>query len=217
MRKLNVCLSLLLLCLLAFTSCKKPHNTKSYTLNSQPANNPSEVHIWGNPNQNLSGVGAPEIGAATWTSGGATVFMRAALKFDLSAIPADAVITSAKLSLFSNHTPLNGNQTDANFGTDNTVLIQQITGAWTPGLVTWDNQPVAATQNQIIIPSTTSSFGDLTDIDVSVFIKNMVGNNNNNGFLIRLQTEQIYNSRIFCSSKYSDASKYPKLVIEYSH
>jgi len=216
MKKIIAFLSLLLFATI-FNSCKKHHETKSFTLTLAPADNQTEVHIWGGDEINESGIEAPEIGAATWTSGGQTVFMRAALKFDLSSIPSDASITSAKLTLFSNPTPLNGDHVNANYGSDNSMEIQQITNAWTPTLVTWANQPVATTQGQILIPSTTSPLLDLTDIDVSTLIKNMVGNNSNYGFLIRLQTEQIYNSRIFCSSKYSDASKYPKLVIEYKH
>ena len=216
MRKISVFVAFLLLCSLTFFSCKKKDTKKSYTLIAAPANNPTEVHIWGNSDQNQSGVGAPEIGAAAWTANLETVYMRAALKFDLSSIPADATITSAKLTLYSNHTPLNGDQSNANSGSDNTMLIQQIASPWAPASVAWANQPAAGTQNEIIIPSTTVPFLDLADVDVSALIKNMLGANNN-GFLIRLQTEEIYNCRIFCSSKYSAASKFPKLVVVYSH
>ena len=38
----------------------------------------------------------------------------------------------------------------------------------------------------------------------------------NNGFLFKLQNETCYNSRIFASSKFIDATKHPKLVITYS-
>ena len=127
MRKITTALAVLFVCMFAFNACCKKHiSPKSYTFNSQPRNNLNEVHIRGSVEMEGSDPSAPEIGAAAWTSGG-PVFMRAALKFDLTSIPADATITSAKLTLFSNHTPLNGNQIDANFGNDNTTLIQRIT------------------------------------------------------------------------------------------
>ena len=93
------------------------------TLTQQPSNNPDEVHIWGNSSLNGSGPGQPEIGAVSWTDG-STIGMRAAFKFDLSSIPSSATITSAKLSLYSNPTPINGHHPDdlrANFGSNNVM------------------------------------------------------------------------------------------------
>jgi hypothetical protein len=178
------------------------------TLILQPSNNQTEVHIWGNGTSvEGSGIGSPEIGGADWTSGGSAEGMRAALEFDFSSIPASAIINSAKLTLYSNPTPLNGNQIDANYGTGNSFLIQQITAPWIGSSVRWNNQPTSTTVNQIIIPSTTQPFLDLPDIDVTALVSNMVKNNSNYGFFIRLQSEVVYRSRIFCSSKYSDASK----------
>jgi hypothetical protein len=82
--------------------------------------------------------------------------------------------------------------------------------------VKWNNQPSATTTGQITIPSTTQSRLDLPNIDVTAMVSNMVKNNANHGFFIRLQNEVIYTSRIFCSSKYADASKHPKLTIVYT-
>ncbi len=187
------------------------------TLKLQPDHNPTEVHISGNSNDiEVTSPQAPEIGAASWTVGGITIGMRALLKFDLSSIPSTATILSAKLTLYSNPTPLNGDQIHANSGPDNTMLIEQVTSSWDPNTVKWTNQPDVTTDNQIVIPHTTQSSLDLVDIDVSQLVSSMLSDNSNNGFFIRLQTEVIYNSRIFCSSKYPDATKHPKLVIEYN-
>lgn len=186
------------------------------TLNLVPSPNPDEVHIFGSNGYEGSDPQAPEIGGAAWTTSGNPVFMRAALKFDLSTIPSDVIVNSATLSLYSNPTPLNGNHIDANYGTDNSLLIQQITNGWTANTVTWVNQPAATSNSQIIIPSTTQSMLDLPNINVTSQISDMIKNNTNYGFLIRLQTEVYYTSRIFCSSKYSDASKHPKLVVVYT-
>jgi hypothetical protein len=205
----------LFLFLLLATACKK-HSVSYKTLTLQPIDNPNEVHIFGNNTGNEgSNPLSPEIDGAAWTQNSDTVGVRAALQFDLSSIPASAVIDSSRLTLYSNPTPLNGNLVDANYGTDNTLLIQQITAPWTASAVRWTNQPIAISTGEIIIPSTTQSFLDLPNIDVTSMVNNMVKNNTNYGFLIRLQTEIAYNSRIFCSSKYSDTTKHPKIAVWY--
>ncbi|MEJ7737237.1 MAG: DNRLRE domain-containing protein [Chitinophagaceae bacterium] len=193
------------------------HAAKIINLSLQPNQNPTEVHVWGNATT-LEGSSppAPEIGALRWTYNGIEVGMRALLKFDLGSIPSDATILSAKLTLYSNPTPLNGDSKKANTGLDNTTLIQRVTSTWVPNTVRWVNQPTATATDQVIIPHTAQPFLDLVNIDVSKFVSAMLSSNSNNGFLIRLQTEVIYNSRIFCSSKYADVTKHPKLVIEYT-
>lgn len=159
---------------------------------------------------------SPETGAAAWTSGGQTAVLRGLLKFDLTSIPANATITSAKLTLYSTTTPLNGDLVHANAGSDNTMLIQRVLGNWSEATTTWSNQPAGDAGTQIVIPHTTQAFLDLVDIDVTNQVKAMVPNNNN-GFILKLQTEAIYNSRLFYSKKTTDASKRPKLVVQYSN
>jgi hypothetical protein len=82
--------------------------------------------------------------------------------------------------------------------------------------VTWQNQPSTSTTSQVSIPSTTQSRLDLVDLDVTNLVRDM-RQYGNYGFMLKLQNETIYTSRIFCSSKHSDASKHPKLVVVYSN
>lgn len=190
------------------------------TLTLQPANNINEVSIFGNVSLNESGIYSPEMGAAAWTKNGDPIVTRWLFKFDLSSIDATAIIKSAKLSLYSHPNPTSGHQYDevrANYGSDNTMLIQKVTNSWVPEAVTFNNQPSSISTNQVVIPSTNQAFLDLPDIDVTQLIKDMTGSNANNGFLIKLQTETIYNSRIFATSKYTDTGKHPKLVVIYSN
>ena len=206
--------SAFMLAAILITSCKKDKSTQ--VLNQQPTNNSTEVHIWGNnTNEEGSYNGAPEVGASSWTHNSNPVGQRGLIKFDLSSIPASATIVSAKLSLYSNPTPQNGDLVHANSGSNNAMLIQRVISGWTASAVKWTNQPATTTSDQIVIPHTSEPFLDIVDLDVKTLVEAMVGENQNYGIMIRLQTETAYNSRIFCSSFYSDATKHPKLVVEY--
>ena len=185
------------------------------TITLQPTNNPTEtrVTIVGNANQSAPG---PDIPLAAWTMGGTAVTIRELLKFDWGAIPQNATIVSATLSLYSYPAPtLNGNLTDANFGTNNSFTVQRVTSDWSVPTITWFNQPAGASANQIVIPHTASSVLDL-NIDVTNLVSTMVSTNTNYGFLLKLQNEVIYTSRIFVSSSSTaHPTKRPKLVIVY--
>jgi len=188
------------------------------TLTLQPANNSEEVIIYGYPNGSIDLTNNVwvENCAGTWTNGGSPINLRSCFKFDFSSIPASATIISAKLTLYSNPTPQNGDLVHANSGSDNGFNIQRITTAWTGAAVTYANQPTATTEDQVTVASTLLPFLDVSDVDVTALVQSMIQPNANNGFLMRLQNETAYNIRNFCSSKYSDSSKHPKLVIQYT-
>lgn len=183
------------------------------TLTLQPGNNPFERHLLGNATIDLS-THAAELVAATWTYGGQTVFVRGAFGFDLSSIPSNSTIISARLTLYSNPTPQNGSLTVPNEGPANAMLIRRITNSWVPASTYWLNQPPTTSTDQVVIPHTSQSTLDLVDVDV----KNMVGtmvSSGNYGFMIQLQNEVIYNMRNFCSSTHAQSAKHPKLVVVY--
>jgi hypothetical protein len=182
------------------------------TLTLQPQNNPYEYQIINLNGKDASGQNT-EIPIFAWTKDGNPYTLREVLKFDLSTIPSNATIKSANLYLYSAPTSMNGNLTDANYGTDNSLSLQQVTTDWNGNSIGWFNQPSTTTVNQIIIPTTTKSMLDL-NLDIAAMIQSMVSNNKNYGFLLRLQNETIYTSRIFVSSSstlYPD--KRPKLVV----
>ena len=187
------------------------------TFAAAPTNNPTEVHLFGNENGiDQTHPGAPEIMGASGTYLGDPVNIRALLSFDLSTIPEGAKIVSAKLTLFSNPTPLNGIDGNPNYGSDNTLLIQRVENAWDYQNINWLNQPSGLAADQIEIPHTDEPTLDLVDVDVKKLVEAMMADGNN-GFLIKLKTEAIYNFRIFCSSKYVDATKHPKLEVVYAY
>jgi hypothetical protein len=184
------------------------------TLTLQPANNPNEKRIVNLNGGDLSSVG-PDLPLFAWTQGGAPFTSREILSFDLSTIPQSAQIISANLYLYSHPAPINGNLVDANFGADNSFSIQQVIAPWNTASVTWFNTPPITTNNQVIIPHTSQSQLDL-NLDVKAMISSMVNNNANYGFMLKLQNEVIYTSRLFVSSSNTDfLAKRPKLVVVY--
>ncbi|MEO8772552.1 MAG: DNRLRE domain-containing protein [Ferruginibacter sp.] len=184
-----------------------------HTLSGQPANNPTEtVMIQTLPNDYTDPI-SPEFIAEAWTNQGQTYNIRGMVQFDLSSIPAGATISSAKLTLYADPAPINGNLIDAMFGTANQMYVARVIDPWT-NTTLWNDQPAVDAATQILAPQTASSFEDLTDLDVTSLVSPMVSGNNY-GFKIYLQNEVTYNSRIYCSSKYSDATKHPKLVVTY--
>lgn len=185
------------------------------TLTLQPANSSeNEMSYAGNNNGSNLGGHVICLNTEAWTIGGVPLFIRGAFRFDLSSIPPSATIISAKLSLYSNPTPINGDQISANSGPNNSFYIRRIIGNWTAATATWQNQPATTTTDQISIPSTTQAFLDLVDIDVATLVSSM-RSTNNYGFMIQLQNEVTYNTRQFCSSYHPIAAKRPKLVVVY--
>ena len=203
------------------------NNDNVTTLVVQPIHNPREILIATVGGMEVSNKEDPGIVAESWTWSGNPLWTRDAFDFDLSAIPQNAKIIKAELTLYTNYTPTNGNLKDANFGKNNSIFIQSIRYPWDVNTVTWAGQPQTTTDGEILVPSTSQPFLDLT-LDVTNMIKQKVNLHTNYGFLVRLQNENnttdvypnpdwsvVYASRIFCSSKYSDASRHPKLVVVY--
>jgi hypothetical protein len=182
------------------------------TLILQPSNNPEELVFAVQAGTNGSAV-YPELFAMAWTNGGAPLTTRAAFKFNLSSIPPSATLLSAKLSLYTNPTPWNGDHVNANSGSNNAMWIRRLNSAWT--LATpWASQPSTQVSTQVLIPHTSQSFLDLLDIDVKQMVDSM-RTSGNYGMMIGLQNEVIYNCRNFGSSSHLDSTKHPKLVVVY--
>jgi hypothetical protein len=186
------------------------------TLTLQPANNPNEYNLIVENGVNLTGAVNYDLPVETWTRNGLLFIVRSLIKFDLSTIPSNATIVSANLYLYSYPAPTNnGNGTDANFGTNNSMFLQQVTSNWSTSTASWTNQPTVNTTNQLSIATTSQSMLDL-NLDVTAMISSMVSGNANYGFMLRLQNESTYNSRIFVASHHpSLPAKYPKLVVVY--
>lgn len=159
-----------------------------------------------------------EIVSSAWTcnaTGNPTCNFRGILKYNVSEIPTNATITSAKLYLYAKTDALNGNPGNPMFGQGNTSLLQRVTGSWTTNNFGWDNQPPATTANQKVLPQSSSTVQNY-EVNVTDFVQQWVTTPSlNNGMLLRLQTETYYNSMIFNGGTAPDALK-PKLEICYT-
>ncbi len=186
------------------------------TLTLQPSKNSNEYQLVYYQASNFW-LGAPEMALEAWTDQGIFIGVRHVLKFNFSAIPADATILSARLYLYSYPSPpISGNHVDANAGTTNGFYVKQITSNWTSNSITWANEPATSAATQIYVPHTNDKQLDL-NLDIKAQVASMIANNANYGFYFRLENEVIYNSRIFVGSHSAAqfADKYPKVVITY--
>jgi len=184
------------------------------TLDLSPSNNPYETNIGLYNGGDFSNHTSIEEPLCAWTINSVPVTVRNLLKFDLSSIPANATIVSAQLRLYSDTIPKNGDQVHANYGADNSFVIQQVAADWDRTNVSWFNQPAGLTANQVILPHTNQPFLNM-DVNVKDMVSAMVSGNVNYGFKLSLQNEVIYTSRIFCSSYYTDVSRHPRLIVKY--
>lgn len=183
------------------------------TVALRPSNNLLEgVMVSNNPNSPAGFY--DELFLTGWTVGGVASNARVLLKFDLSSIPSNAIIDSAKLYLYGDVTPNIGNKVDAHYGNNNAFVIQRITTPFTSTAnYTWNNPPTTVTTNQVLVAQSTTSFQNEV-INVLPLIKDMQVAGNN-GFLFKLQNEVTYNSRQYASSYDTNPAKHPQLIITY--
>lgn len=156
----------------------------------------------------------PDFNAMAWTYYGEPVHVRSMIDFDFAKIPEGSVVESAYLSLYNNPNSLNNSGYHEG---DNVAYLRRITTSWDEYGVTWNNQPSTTTENELVLPVSSSSHQDFTDINVTQLVKDIIANpSSSNGFMLSLQTEDYYRSLVFASSDNTDATKHPKLVVNIS-
>lgn len=76
----------------------------------------------------------PNLFASAWTHSGMPFVTRSVFDFDLSEIPANAVILDARLNLFF---AINANNPGYYQTSDNQAFLKKITAPWDEHMVTW--------------------------------------------------------------------------------
>jgi len=129
----------------------------------------------------------------------------------MSVIPANATLVSATLGLHANPNPVT--IPTANYGSNNAFLIQRVTSPWSESTVTWNTQPTTTTQNEVLVPQSTSSGQSYLNLDVTALVNDMRNDPQNSfGFMMRLVNEIPYNGRDFASSDHPDSTKWPSIT-----
>lgn len=189
-------------------------STTTITLQPDPEQGKDAVVWSNNPDFNHGNVESNTI--YTWTNGGKLGNKRAFIQFDLSVIPENSFIVSAYLSLYYNPTdPYEG---FADHTGPNDLLIRRVLTSWEENTITWNNQPPATADNEVVLPPSSSPKQDYLDMDVTLLIRDMLNPKleGDHGFLLRMQDEQnIYRGLIFASSDHMNENLRPLLVVTY--
>jgi hypothetical protein len=134
--------------------------------------------------------------------------VRTYIKFDLSAVPANARITDADLRLYQYDT----------FGSDNfTIGLYNVTGDWDESTITWNLQPTSSTDAEIT-NNITAGATTWKSWDIDTLVQGWLdGTITNYGMMLK-DTEETLVSTVtyFYTSDYTtDTTKGPKLEIDY--
>ncbi len=153
--------------------------------------------------------------ALNWTISGFDTKLRFFIDFDLSSVPENAIIESAKLSLFESHENA-ASEGHSHLSGSNECYIRRVTSSWCEQTITWNNQPTYSIHNQVYIPQDTISTQDYIDIDVTSLIMDIKNYPSTSyGLMCMLATELPYRSLIFASSNHDTIDKHPKLIVKY--
>ena len=153
----------------------------------------------------------PDLAGLAGTVEGYYYAGRSYFKFDLSGFPTNSTVLNAKLSLYANPNPSNGNHDG-----ENKSYLRKIVSPWSASTTTFDNQPDFTYLNQIPLETSASPYQDYTDIDVTTLVSQMISDPvHNYGFLLALRLEGVYRAMNFASSECADINKRPLLVITF--
>ncbi len=156
--------------------------------------------------------------ASRWTNTpGVPVFKNkyGLFRFALAAIPADAIILTAQLTLKTCSFCLNSKHQDLSAGNGNTTIIQQVTSTWDEQTVTWSTKPTVTSTNQVFVNSLGHSSSLPLSANVTEMVQNMV-QSSNFGFQLKLANNADYLHRVnFAARENGDISIVPELCITY--
>jgi hypothetical protein len=187
-----------------------------YTININPDSSKSSealIKIFGDTGFQNSNYANPEfIAALSDVINDTSLICRSLVKFDLSSIPANAIIENAELYLYAVSSPLgNGHNKDAS---GNSFVIQKITEKWDATKVTWMSKPKTDTINQVKCYASSDPYQDYI-IQIKDLLNSILNDSSNNGLMFRLENETGKNMVNFGSTKNSNRTKRPSIKIDY--
>jgi len=182
------------------------------TIVLQPGVEGKDALIWSITPENNYG-DSPKFLCMSWSFGGIVGADRSLIQFDLSEIPEDREIISAKLNLFFKN--LEPNET---FHTgENASVLNLITETWDEQTVTWNNAPSTTEDFQVILPKSVNPRQDYLNIDVTEALSNLYQFPDLYfGWELSLMDESPYRCLLFASGDIDEAHLRPSLEIIYS-
>jgi hypothetical protein len=162
-----------------------------------------------------------EMDAIAWTATSCPDFQRTILRFDelkdSSLIPHGTMISSAKLILYGEPSSATGNWGNSYFAgtpypSTNEAWVHELADTFNHLTVTPRNRPGVKHTDSVAIPASYSRWNETDTIDVTSLVADMVAHTNT-GFLIGLQTESYYRSRLWAGCYHPDSTLHPKLIV----
>lgn len=148
----------------------------------------------------------------TWTNQSVLGSIRFFLEFDLSSLPANAIIDSAYLKLY--YDSLNSVNYRTHMG-QNDMEVKRVSSPWNENTITWNNQPATSATNVLTIPPFTNPTQNYI-INVSLLVQDIISTQNY-GFMFKMLDESNFGrASIFASSDHPDSTLHPELTISYS-
>jgi len=210
-KKRFLILSLLVMVLILIAGCTTPA-VQYGTITLQPGPEGIDSYVeTKNPNTNGDTSTFYEIGRNTPYN-----ICREYIQFDLSTVPADAVVVDANLKLYQYST----------FGTNFTIGLHKVTSAWDESTITWNLQPTcsvdAETTSDITMDDTTFVWTPnytWKSWEIDTLAQAWLDGSITNYGVVLKGTDEISigaGMAKFWSSDYTDdISKRPELVIDY--
>jgi Secretion system C-terminal sorting domain len=217
MKKLLYLTKFLLVATFVFGSVNISKSQTPVTAIFQPGGGSSEDAIVDSYWTNTNSGAAAEIVAQAWTHSGASEISRSLIRFDLSSIPTNVFVTSAKLYLYNNPQSVNGlgNGQHSQLSGSNAAVINRVLSAWNESTVTWVTQPASDTVNQVFLPANSTPHQDYV-VDITAMTASMVANPASNfGFILQEQIEIAYRCLLFASGDHPNDALHPKLEVTY--
>lgn len=151
-----------------------------------------------------------------WTSSGYPVKIKALMDFDLSQIPENAYVISAKLYLNGTGGHVTNLTTGSSTYKSNTSFLRRVISSWHEDTVTWETMPSVTTVNQDTLLNSTTTDQDYV-ADVTSIIQDMlIYPDYSFGMMLQLETETPFTEMRFASDSYTDETTMrPELVVEY--
>jgi hypothetical protein len=208
--KFKIWIYLLPLIMMAVSQCKKDDGPTIRILRFQPvAEYGKDANIW-SAYPDLNGGDSLVLRVLVEDDGGTASIERFLIEFDLSPISdkAEVILAELHLSYFDTQDRTHHSTTGPNV-----AFLKRITSAWDEQTVTWNNQPSTTSENQVVVPNSTSPTSDLL-LDATVLVKDLITyREGSHGFMMQLEIEEGSKGQFYASSDHLNAGYHPWLEV----